>query len=396
MVATRSSAFTDLAAVSIPFSTLQQLNPMAAHPTQPITSGTEDARMALLANITRRLEDPQHQTPNNAPDNARLLTSVTRMLKDPQHQPSNTARAAGAQDPFQINMNSPTLLPIIGSNTRTRRPSGSVSPERPDGTLAADANGMHDSVPVRKEALGVTNSATDTSSKRDPPPSSKVPQITKDVGMPRRLQDNDKGIQNPSVEGRPAPNSDVASPTLPKDLERDFVIVGEQTNGVSPILRKGTGAGFLAIISRKMPSLAFKNIYKAPSPEIGQDVGYAVAQELERLLNKRASSNDDYRRQIGQQNGSLEENEIGLAEILHRVEGRRLQGAGTGKQSMEGKEGKMGAIDSRPPSSLPSAMQPKVGIPPFPQTQPSSESSGAPALATLRRWLSARKTKTDG
>ena len=369
MVATRSKPFADMASLSTPFPTLQKLNPMAAPPTETITSGTEDARMALLADMTTRLVDPHYQTPN-------------------------TARVAGTQDPTHIEFNSPTLLPITGSNTRTRRSSASASPDRPDGTFTADADGMHDSVPIRNKALSPTNSATETSSSLVPHPSSKVLRIAKNAGRPMRLQDTQEN-RYVSAEGPHAHSNGVASTNPAQYLEMNFVTVGERTNGVSPILRKGTGAGFLAIISRKMPSLAVQNLYEAATPEIGQDVGYAVAQELERLLNNSASSNDEYRRQIRQQNRSLEENDVGLAEMLRRVEARRSRGGSVGKQSKEGKEGKTGAIDSGPPSSLPSAMQANVGTPPFPLTQPSSDPSGSSALATLRRWLSARKKQTD-
>lgn len=366
MVATRSKAFTDMAALYTPLSTLRET--IAAPPIRMTTSGTEDARMALLANMPAKVIDPQHQPPS-------------------------TARAAGVQDPFQIALRSPTLLPIIGSNTRTRRSSASASPEKSDRTLAVGIDGMHAPVSINTEALKVTNNATETSSKLDPHASSKVPRIAMDVGRPVGLQENG-AIRNTAVRGAPASNSGMAIKTLPKDLEEDFVVVGERANGVSFVLRKGTGAGFLAIISRKMPSLTVQNLYEPATPEIGQDVGYAVAQDLERLLNQCSSSNDDYRSKIGRQNESLQSNDVGLAEMLRRVEIRRLRGPSMGKQR-DSQEGKEGSVDAEPPLSLPSETQPHVGTPPPPPTQPSSQSPGVPAIATLRRWLSARKKQTD-
>lgn len=365
MVATRSKAFTDMAALSTPLSTLRET--IAAPPIRMTTSGTEDARMALLANMTTKVINPQHQPPN-------------------------TARAAGAQDPFQIDLRSPTLLPIIGSNTRTRR--SSVSHERPERTLTAGTDGMHDQLPDSNEALKVTNSATETSSIFDPHASNKVPRIAMNVGGPVGLQGNE-AIQNKAGEGPPASGSNMGFKTLSKDLEEDFVVVGERTNDVSPVLRKGTGAGFLAIISRRMPSLTVQNLYEPATPEIGQEVGYAVAQDLERLLNQCSSSNDDYRSKISQQNELLQSNGVGLAERLRRVEIRRLRGASMGKQKRDSQEGKEGIVESAPPPSLPLISQPNVGTPPSPPTQPSSQSPGVPAIATLRRWLSARKKQTN-
>lgn len=371
LVATRSKAFTDMAALSTPFSTLRDT--IAAPPIRTTTSGTEDARMALLANTTTRVTNSQHQPPN-------------------------TARAAGAQDPFQIDVRSPILLPIIGSNTRTRRSSASASPKRSDGTLAAGTDGMHDPGPVSREALRLTDSATDkameTASKLDPHSSINVPRIATNVGRPVELQDNG-AIHNQSMKVQPAHSSNVAFKAFPKDFEQDFVIVGERTNGVSPVLRKGTGAGFLALISRRMPSLKVQNLYEPATPEIGQDVCYAVAQDLERLLNQASSSNDDYRSKISRHNESLQSNDIAVAEMLRRVEIRRLRGASMGKQRKDSQEGKEGAVDSEAPPSLPTETQPNVGTPPSPQTQSSSQSPGVPAIATLRRWLSARKKQTD-
>ena len=277
MVATRSKAFTDMAALSTPFSTLQNLNPMAAPSTRTITPGTEDIRMAHLGDMMAGLVGSQYQMPN-------------------------PVRIAGTPVPSYNHTNSPALLPI----------------------------------------------------------------------------------QRSAVE----------STTLPKDLDMVFQLHGEQANGVSPDLRKGTGAGFLAIISRKTPSLAARNLYKAATPKIGQNVCYVLAQVLEQSLNKRASSTDDYRKQIGHQNESLEEDEVGLADMLHRVEIKMLQEGSISKETKDATEGKKRAIDNGPPS-LPPVLQPDVGTPQFPQTPPSSHPSGTPALSTLQRWLSARKNKTN-
>ena len=369
MVAMRSKAFTDMAPLSTPFSTLPKLNPMAAPLTKTITLGTEDARMALLAGMTTKLVVPQH-----------------RVL--------NTARATGAQDLSHTDVNSPTLLPINGSNTRTRRSSASASPERSE-TLPAGADGTHGSVLVSNETLSKALIAMEPSSKLAPHPSSKALRVVPHAGRPIGLQENNEGTQTVSAEGLPAPSDGMVPTTLPNELEKNFVILGEQTNGVSSVLRKGTGAGFLAIISRKMLSLAAQQLYEAATPELGQDVSYAVAHDLERLLNETASNDADYRRQIRQQSRSLEENDVELANMLRRVETRMLRGGSMDKQSKDAKVGKKGAIDSGLPSSLPSAMQPNVETPPSSLTQPSPDPSGTPAIVTLRRWLSARKNQTD-
>ena len=390
MIATRYKASTDLAAASMPPVNLQTPNAIVGPPNNAMTSEIEDKRIAFLAGMIPTLEDPQHQA-------------------------SDPAGAAGAHDPFHTGVGVPTLLPIISSNTRTRRTSASASPEKEDGSPVARVGGIHDLVPASNGAPRVMSGVTQASPMLVPRPVSKVTQTAKNAGTSMKLQDNRAEIPDLAAEDPHAHSSAMQSTTLPKDPGEGFDVIGEWGNGVSPVLRKGTGAGFQAIISQKLPLLAAKKFYEAATPKMGQDVCYAMAQDLERRLNVRASSNADYRKQSSHEiAGLLEADDRGLGEMLGMEEKRMSQRAheakppeGPGlagvdgedvgsKQTRTAKEDKRAASSmSDLPLSLPPATQSNVGTPPLPLTQPSSASSGSPALARIRSWLSARKNQAD-